>query len=448
MRRWAWTIRLRVALAVWAMAVVLLAVQMVFVLARVQSLGRALADARLDDEIAEIGLALGTERMATLVEREMSGPSVSFIEIFDADGRVVIRTPNIPPEGLPDPEPSGTGEPVRNWEAVDPGSRSGHRLLRLGERKVRGFRVRVAQDLKLEQKRYWALRLQLTGALLAISTLGAGVAYLVAGQALAPARRMAAQAEQLDPEALAELPTTGSRDELDRLAEVLNDLLRRVHFELSRMRRMTADVGHALRTPLTFIRGTLELRANRAAPGEAAELGAILEEVDRLIQTANQLLLLEKLESGSGAGPQESIDLADLTLDLVHQFEIVADEAGVSLDCATVPACAIGEPRLIRQVLANLIDNALRSTPRGGHVDVAVGVSGDRVELSVEDSGPGLAEGEQERVFERFYSRAPGGRGVGLGLAIARAIARAHGGDVRASSPKGARFVLELPRAG
>jgi signal transduction histidine kinase len=124
---------------------------------------------------------------------------------------------------------------------------------------------------------------------------------------------------------------------------------------------------------------------------------------------------------------------------------VLAEERGVALELHGGAVFAECDAAQIRQALANLIDNALRHTPRGGRVVVETRWVGDVARLSVADTGPGLDPAEVERVFERFYSRAGEGGGTGLGLPLARAIARAHGGDVSAASPGGALFTLELP---
>ena len=445
------SVRLRVALAVWVVALAVLSIQMAFVLSRVRSLARANVDVQMRDDLSEIVAFVGTPELRSLIkvaQASRSSLDEMFVEIRDSANRLILSTDNVPLDGIPVAGTPVLKSGVKIWEVAHPGSRRGHRRIRVAEVTVGDVRVRLAESLRREQKRYWALRKQLTIALVAISTLSAVVAFLVAGRALAPATSMAWRAEQLRDGVEGELPVSGSGDEFDRLATVLNQLLGHVRGEVSRMRRMTADVGHALRTPLTSIRGVLELRAGRVPPEEAEELGAALEELDRLIGATNQLLLLEKLEAMSDLLSLEPIDLAELARDLVEQLRIVAEDRGIDLECRAEPAPCRGDAGQLRQAIVNLIDNAIRHTPAGGRVEVAVAPTGERIELAVLDSGPGLTDDELERVFERFYSRAGSGNSIGLGLPIARAIARAHGGDVRASSPSGARFVLELPGPG
>jgi signal transduction histidine kinase len=246
------------------------------------------------------------------------------------------------------------------------------------------------------------------------------------------------------------LPRTGSGDEIDRLAEVLNDLLSRIRAEVLRVRRLTADAAHALRTPLTAIRGHLELEAARFESGASEHVDVAIEQVDDLVRFVNRLLLLEKLESGLGESlVRERLDLLAQTQALVDHLRVIAEERGVSLECRGESAAVDADATQIRQAILNLLDNALRHTPPGGKVSVEVCERGGAAELVVADGGNGLPADQLERVFERFYStRAGTGAGTGLGLPIARAIARSHGGDVTATSADGGRFVLRLPLSG
>ncbi|HXX46993.1 MAG TPA: ATP-binding protein, partial [Myxococcota bacterium] len=298
------------------------------------------------------------------------------------------------------------------------------------------------------RRRYASLRKNLATSLVLIALLGGGAAYLVAARALVPVARIAAQARALGALPDGTLPRTGSGDEIDRLAAVLNDLLTRVRGEVLRVRRLTADAAHALRTPLTAMRGHLELIASTER-GASEPLGTAIEQVDELTRFVNRLLLLEKLESGQAESlAREKFDLLAKTRPLVEHLQVVAEERGVSLECRGETVEVEADPSQIHQAILNLLDNALRHTPRGGKVAVDVREQDGAAELAVSDSGRGLAADQLERVFERFYStRAGDGAGTGLGLPIARAIARSFGGDVSATSPGGARFVLRLPLA-
>jgi signal transduction histidine kinase len=146
---------------------------------------------------------------------------------------------------------------------------------------------------------------------------------------------------------------------------------------------------------------------------------------------------------------RRELDLGRLAADLADHLGVVADERGIELRCEVGAAPVRGDPEKLRQVFLNLLDNAFKHTPAGGHVSVRVERLGTRVRAVVEDSGSGIPAQQLESVFERFSSdRSRRTAGTGLGLPIARAIARAHGGSLRAASPAGAAFTLELPAAG
>jgi signal transduction histidine kinase len=441
------SVRVRIALAVFATIVGLLGVQLFVVLERVERTFQEETDRRLIEELDELGLALRSGQLATWIDAEARRRTKwdeLFFEVRDANERLVAASSNVPPEGMPATRPATEEDGVRFREEIHPASRKRHRLVRLAEVERDGFRLQAGASLKYLQKRYWALRWTLFYSLLVIAGLGTGVAYGAATWVLRPLGWMAKRARDLGALREGDLPRTHSGDEIDQLAAVLNEFLRRLRDELTRVRRLTADAGHALRTPLTALRGHLELEAARAG-GDADGMGGVLEDVDRLIRLVNDTLALEKLESGNLAGePAQPLDAGELARELVDHLSLLAEDRGVTLLCRAEKAPVLGRPAEIRRALLNLLDNALRHTPRGGSVEVTVSSSAGLVRIAVRDSGPGLAPEDLERVFERFYSSA-GEQGTGLGLPIARAIARAHGGELRASSPGGALFELELP---
>jgi len=422
------------------------------VLSRVEHSSRQAIDDQLDEEIAELRAVVGTDQLQAFVARAAAASHADqelLIEVLDAEGGVVARSEAVPGCGRGVVEGSSERERTRYWEVPHPRSHSGARHIRIAELRTGPATICVALGMQQAQGWYWALRRNLATSLVLIAGLGALAAWWVAARALRPVAEIVARARSLGALPDGSLPRTGSGDEVDRLAEVLNDLLQRIRSEVLRVRRLTADVAHALRTPLTAIRGNLELQIGREDDAHAEALAASLEQVDELVRLVNHLLLLEKLENGSSDSRKlERIDLCALTRGLVDHQRVVAEERGITLDLRGEVAIVLADPAQIRQAIANLVDNALRHTPRGGTVVVEVHRAGERAVLQVADSGAGIPPDELERVFERFYSTAADmSRGTGLGLPICRAIARAHGGDVRASSPAGAVFTLDLPLA-
>jgi two-component system, OmpR family, sensor kinase len=255
--------------------------------------------------------------------------------------------------------------------------------------------------------------------------------------------------------------STDPRIEVGRLGIALNRMLDRLEEAFAerqasedRLRQFLADASHELRTPLASIRGYAELfrigaarsprdteKAMRRIEDEAARMGVLVED----------LLILARLDQVADA-PHDEVDLAPLAGDAVDDARATAADRRIALR-AEPPAVVMGHAHQLRQVLGNLLRNALVHTPAGTPIEVTVGPEGDDVRLEVRDHGPGLPTDRPEALFERFW-RAEGGRergraGAGLGLPIVAAIVDAHGGRVRAGNVEGggASFVVVLPRA-
>ena len=446
------SIRLRVAVGVFIVVVGLVAAQNFYALSRFERGFREEIDNQLDEELVELRAVVDTDQLDAWIEvatNEHRKEEEFFIEVLDANSEVAASSDNVPAGGLGGVEAVHEDNGTRYWELPHPRSRSGARHIRVAETRYGSWTLRVALSLEHVQRWFWNLRSNLATSLVLIAALGALAAWWVAARALRPVAEIAARARSLGALPDGSLPRTGSGDEIDRLAAVLNDLLGRIRSEVLRVQRLTADVAHALRTPLTVIRGNLELQIGRADQAHVEVLESSLEQVDELVRLVNQLLLLEKLESRSPDTLKlERTDLSDLVSGLVDHLRVIAEERGVALTLKSDAVFVRADPAQLRQALANLVDNALRHTPRGGRVEVEVRTVKTKAAVRVADTGPGIQPGDLERVFERFYSTAEDlAAGTGLGLPIARAIARAHGGDVRATSPGGAVFTLELPLA-
>jgi signal transduction histidine kinase len=337
---------------------------------------------------------------------------------------------------------------VRFRDAPDPRPRAHGETLRVAELRLGPYRVEVARSLRSFSAITAALRAQLLLILGGVSLAAALGAYWIARRALSPVRDLTDQAKRLRTLAQGTLPRSGTGDEIDDLAGVLNGLLERIRADVLRIHQFTADAAHEIRTPLAAIRGHLELLLARVDPEAQATVAGVLEEVERLGRLVSQLLLLEKLQESPDAGERTRLDLAELARDLVEHVGVVAEEQGVELACRFGAAPVLGDPEKLRQVFLNLIDNALKHTPARGRIELCVETVNGRALAVVRDDGPGIPSADLERIFERFTSdRSRPGAGTGLGLPIARAIARAHGGELRAASPGGAEFTLELPLA-
>ncbi len=430
-----------------------------------------MADADLRDELERMAADVGDSSLAAwlasdpapgqdwgdlvfglrdALEREAgSGEEALLYEIRREPGALVAASPLLGAAGFGSGGPVGSGGGLRFRDAPDPRSESGR--LRVVELSLGPYRLCLARSLTPLLRIEAALRQELAVILAGLCAVGVLGAFLIASSALTPLRRLAREAERLRALAEGSLPRTGRGDEVDELARILNELLGRVRADVLRTRQFSADAAHEIRTPLAAIRGHLELLLGRVDASARASLENVLEEVDRLTRLVNRLLLLEKIEGGARADAlcERPLDLGRLAADLVEHLRVVAEERSIELRCEAELARVKGDPEKLRQVFLNLLDNAFEHAGSGGRVWVRVARAGSRVRAVVEDSGPGIPEDRLERVFERFASdRSRAAAGIGLGLPIARAIARAHGGELRAASPGGAAFTLELPGLG
>jgi signal transduction histidine kinase len=279
--------------------------------------------------------------------------------------------------------------------------------------------------------------------------LASAAGYLLAGFALRPVESMRRRAAAISAETPGErlpLPQTG--DELERLGETLNQMLDRLEGALERERGFVADAGHELRTPLTILRTELELALRQAGTAEElrAAIGRSAQEVDRLSQLAEDLLLIARSEDGGLPLRIEPVDVDELFTGVVRRVEQRAQAEGKRVTAAPAGRAVAGDRIRLEQALVNLVDNALRYG--GASVTLAAGASNGSVELHVRDDGPGFPAHFLPHAFERF-SRADAARGragAGLGLAIVRTIAEAHGGSAHAENRSpGADVWLELP---
>ncbi len=279
-----------------------------------------------------------------------------------------------------------------------------------------------------------------------ILVVAAGIGgYMMMAQPLKPVVSLTAQAERIGVGEPGErLPVIPTGDELERLSHSLNRMIARLEDALDHNRRFTADVSHELRTPLTILRGELEhvIQLRDLKPEVSESVGSALEEIERLAKIVESLLAISRLDSGNAGIEYNTFDLDALARTTTEQMQLLACEKRIALSCvASHRVPTIGDETRVKQVLVNLLDNAIKYTTANGRVLVTTGVQGDRAVLTVEDNGIGIPDGSLPRVFDRFYraeeARSRGSAGFGLGLPLVRAVCRAHGGDVSIESAEG-----------
>jgi len=244
-----------------------------------------------------------------------------------------------------------------------------------------------------------------------------------------------------------QVPESGPRD-LRSVSRAFNQMSARLKASDEQRRSFLAELAHEFRTPLTVIRGQAEAIGDGVYPGDASHLAPILDATETLDRLVEDLRTLVLTDAGNLVLHREPTDLGALAADTVETFKTQADAAHITLssDVAANLKPVNLDPARIRSVLGNLLSNAIRHTPSGGSVKVAVNRSGDSVALTVTDTGEGIAAELLPRVFERFVKGASS-PGSGLGLAIVRQVAEAHGGTVTAERADGggSTFRLHLP---
>jgi signal transduction histidine kinase len=291
-----------------------------------------------------------------------------------------------------------------------------------------------------------------TPLILTIAALGG---YVLMSRPLQPVVTLTEQAERVGRIDLGErLPIIATGDELERLSLALNRMIERLEETVAHNRRFSADASHELRTPLAIIRGELEVLLQTPDLQPAVTEGACsaLEECNRMSWIVESLMTISRLDGGGERMEMAPVDLVSITRITLDHLMLLAEEKQISLRFGGQGAILVtGNTMRLKQVIVNLVDNAIKYTQVGGSVEVAVSASGGSAALNVSDTGIGIPANALPFIFERFYradevrSRASGG--MGLGLAIVKSICTAHGGTITATSVNGQGSVLrvELP---
>jgi len=387
-----------------------------------------------------IELAETVERIG----REHSPGPAKFVRALDSRGGVRASFGRVPASLAA--EPPGSGIHVTTvWEDGAP-----FRVADYVEGAAGSYEVGVGVHGLVAQLRHTR---RVIAALLALLLAVVGsLAWIVTGRATAELTRLAAELETIEAAALEQRLVPRRTAEVDRLASVLNRLLARLEAAMEALRRFTADAAHELRTPIAALRTHVEL-----ALGEAPRAGAVrdhlvdvVEQVDRVGVLAENLLMLSAIEAGDRGDATEPVPLDRLLAEVAEVLEPLAQEQGRKLEWRAEPGIQVnGTAGLLKRLVLNLVDNALRHTPSTAAVAVELRRVGSIVSLEIADDGPGIAKDELPRVFERFHRGRSSAAGTGLGLAICREIVLRHRGEIAIESGKGrgTRVRVTLPPA-
>lgn len=397
----------------------------------------------------------GVRRLGAVIEARTRQPGSSLYLLTDAAGEPLAGNVEQIPPGVLD-HPGFVDTPYRTVSGSDRGRRALARIYVLPG----GFRLLIGHDLGDRARIGGVMVRALAISLVFFAALAAAGAMFVARRVLSRIDAINTSAHGIMAGDLSRrLPVSGSGDELDRLAEGLNDMLARIGELMQGLREVSDNIAHDLRTPLTRLRNHAEaaLAFSDDAASYRAALEKTIEESDHLIKIFNALLLIARAEAGGDMEAQHAFDIGEAARSVAELYEPIAEEEGVKLTVATEGRLTVkGNRELIGQTIANLLDNALKygapkeASFRRAEVVISGRREGDRVVLTVADRGPGIAASDRDRVLGRFV-RLEGSRsrqGSGLGLSLAAAVARMHGGTVELEDNKpGLRVRVSLPAA-
>jgi heavy metal sensor kinase len=420
--------------------------------------GAGIAATSLSNDLEE-GQSYRDAARSTVAEQ---ASSAQMLAIYDGSGRLIAESGRDPELDIRLPDGDALSETEPLLETVL--ERDGDDRHRLAFRKVSlppaQYIVVVGADLDPMDEELAFLR-RILGYMVPIALALAAVGgWFLARKSLSPVVAMAERARRIGVENLSErLPVANPRDELGRLAETFNELLGRLEASLGQQRQFMADASHELRTPVTVTRTAASVALQQEHRDEADyrdALRIVEQQAARLSRVVDDMFTLARADAGSYPMRVVPMYLDEVIDDIVRAARVVAATKNVAVDAAVVPSAAFtGDEELIRRMIVNLVDNAVRHTPGGSSVRVELDETDSGYAIAVKDQGPGIPAGIREQIFERFFRGDASRRwsaqdGAGLGLALARWIARAHGGDVvlARSSPSGSTFVISLPSSG
>lgn len=384
-----------------------------------------------------------------------------FFQIFSPSGTITIRSPNIKQHELPLSraalDASITGKTT--FESARYPKEPSLRLISMPIM-YRGsllYIVQVGTSTKSVEDTLQRLLLVLIVTMPIALAVSLASGWFLAGRALRPVDAITLAAQRIAAGDLSQrLTVSTSPDEIGRLVHTFNDMIGRLDVSFRQIRQFSSDASHELRTPLTVMKGETELVLRRPRPlGDyQAVLESNLEEIDRMTHIVDELLFLSRADMGEVKMDAVPVDLELLVEDIHRQANLLGQDRQIDVVLGTVmPAAVQGDELRLRELLLNLVENAIKYSHPGGKVQVSLVTEGAQAKLAVTDQGIGIAPEDQRRIFNRFFrtdaARGHTKKGTGLGLAICTWIAESHKGRIEVASQPGAgsTFTVTLPLA-
>jgi two-component system, OmpR family, sensor kinase len=384
-----------------------------------------------------------------IFRHSLQNPKKTFIQFLDRSGDIIYRSPSLGPDSLVFPDTIGYNTLTLTTSELD------GQVIRVAATRDQNFTYIIGyplSDLRDLLENLYVIFIILIPIALAVSIFG-GLA--LAKKSLQPVDEITRHARRITAENLDQkIAVPNVDDEIGRLGATINDMISRLHDSFARVRQFSADASHELRTPLTVVRGEIELslRTKKSPEEYRRVLESTLEETMRLTSIIDNLLTLAKADQGQVRANLSEVELHTLIEELFEDGSILAASKNITMTLqSNTPITMVGDTGRLRQLFLNLIDNAVKYTPPGGTVTLALTQRGNAAIFEVTDTGIGIPEGETAKIFDRFYrvdkarSRELGG--TGLGLSIAKWIAELHRGTITVKSElqKGSTFIVELP---
>ncbi len=393
---------------------------------------------------ADLESAAGPEILQAEAGAHRAGEKVAyFIRVLGPAGQTVAETPGmralLPPEIFPAPRPNESNPISRRLEG---------RIFSLLATSSPGHVIQVAQDRSLDEQFSRRFAFLLVAVTACGTLVSAAIAITVTRSGLRPLTALRASLERVGPAHLHErIPPEHWPRELQPLVATFDQMLDRLEDSFTRLSQFSADLAHELRTPVANLRGEAEVALTRPrTPDEYREvIESSVAECERLSGMIDNLLFLARAEAADETVERTSFDARAAVEKIAAYYETLAEEHGVALRCQG-QAAIVADAALFGRAVSNLVENALRHTPAGGTIELAVTGGEDGCEVVVRDDGAGIAEKHLPRIFDRFY-RADASRsseGTGLGLALVKSIMDLHGGTASVASAPGAGTAVKL----